>query len=694
MTSPTPNNPTGGDPSAPVSEAAARLRLRASDVLENVSDAFVALDRDWRILYANHEAGRINQKPPEEFVGRVHWEEWPGAVGTEVERQLRRVMEERVAAHFEYRYVAEPYDVWLENDFYPSEDGINLFYRDISARKRAEETLRESEVRFRALADNIAQLAWMADGDGSIFWYNKRWFEYTGTTLEDMRGWGWREVHHPGHVDAVAAKFAEHVREGRAWEDTFPLRGADGAFRWFLSRASPIHDAAGAVVLWCGTNTDVTEQREAEAGLSAAYEREALLNRIGHALRDTLDPELIQETAAALVGEALGAERCYFSVYDPQRDAVRIGNDWRRAGLPSVAGEYRLSEYQGYVDALYRNGTAVIADAQAPEVPEDVRRVLGGFRIRAFLAVPLFDGGRFAAALAASMSDGPREWTADEVALMEAILTRTRTAVEGARLRLRERRIAEQLQAALQPPLPPGVAGLQVAKYHEAALAEAGVGGDFFDCFPVEKGCTTLAVGDLSGKGLEAAAQVSTVRNMLRAFLYSKPTLAEAATDLNRVVALNGLLSGFATLWVGRYDGATGALSYVNMGQEPALLRRAGTRAVERLAPTGPVLGADENAVYEEKRVSLGPGDVLAVFTDGATECGPSRREMLGVEGVAALLGAPWTPEEAGGGLAEAVARRLADGVVAASQGGVARDDTCILVAVAEGRPHARPDWA
>jgi len=129
------------------------------------------------------------------------------------------------------------------------------------------------------------------------------------------------------------------------------------------------------------------------------------------------------------------------------------------------------------------------------------------------------------------------------------------------------------------------------------------------------------------------------------------------------------------------------------MGQEPALLRRAATGGVEQLAPTGPVLGADENAVYEEKRVSLAPGDVLAVFTDGATECGPSRREMLGVEGVAALLEAPWAPEEAQGGLTEAVARRLADGVGAASRGGVARDDTCILVAVAEGGRHARPDW-
>ena len=124
-----------------------------------------------------------------------------------------------------------------------------------------------------------------------------------------------------------------------------------------------------------------------------------------------------------------------------------------------------------------------------------------------------------------------------------------RKALEAERAELaeRERKIASQLQEALTPRIPDHVPGLRLAKYYEAALDEAGVGGDFYDVFPIEKGCTVLAVGDLSGKGLVAAAQVSTVRNMLRAFLYSKPTLSEAVTDLNRVLALNGLLTGFAT---------------------------------------------------------------------------------------------------------------------------------------------------
>lgn len=147
-----------------------------------------------------------------------------------------------------------------------SQDGapqqILVVARDITLQKTFENRVRDSEEHFRALADNIAQLAWMADRTGHLFWYNKRWFDYTGTTLDEMAGWGWQKVHHPDHVDRVVEKIKWHFETGTPWEDTFPLRGADGAYRWFLSRAMPINDARGQVKLWCGTNTDITEQME------------------------------------------------------------------------------------------------------------------------------------------------------------------------------------------------------------------------------------------------------------------------------------------------------------------------------------------------------------------------------------------------------------------------------------------------
>jgi PAS domain S-box-containing protein len=144
---------------------------------------------------------------------------------------------------------------------------------DIAARGLAEEALREGEERFRTMANNISQLAWMADEQGSIFWYNQRWFDYSGTTLEEMAGWGWQKVLPPDHVQRVVDKISRCFRNGEVWEDTFPLRGRDGNYRWFLSRAVPIRDSEGKVLRWFGTNTDISASREAEKHLAQMESR-------------------------------------------------------------------------------------------------------------------------------------------------------------------------------------------------------------------------------------------------------------------------------------------------------------------------------------------------------------------------------------------------------------------------------------
>jgi PAS domain S-box-containing protein len=125
---------------------------------------------------------------------------------------------------------------------------------------------------FRELADSIAQLAWIGRPDGWIYWYNRRWYEYTGTTPAEMQGWGWQSVHDPAELPRVLEHWAVAIEVGKPYELEFPLRRADGQFRWFLTRATPSRDARGAITAWFGTNTDITEQR------SLAQERLHLLD--------------------------------------------------------------------------------------------------------------------------------------------------------------------------------------------------------------------------------------------------------------------------------------------------------------------------------------------------------------------------------------------------------------------------------
>lgn len=576
--------------------------------------------------------------------------------------------------------------------------GFAKVLRDVTERRQAEDALRVSESRFRRMADAIPHIAWTTDAGGAIDYYNQRWYDYSGLDFERTQAWGWQVVIHPDDLAPAGAVWRAALEMGTVSEVEYRLRRADGLFRWHLGRSEPVRDGAGRIIQWVGTATDIEERRQVAdererllVEAEARAEREGLLNRIGAALRDSTDPAAIQRLAAAALGAALHADRCYFVAYDEVRDLGAVSQEWHRDGLTPLAGAYSLLDYLPILDSLRAGRTLAVRDVRAEPRFAGIAPTMERLGLRAAIRVPLFDDSRLVGLVGVAMAAGPRDWTADEVSLVETVAAQTRAAAEAARLRLREHNIATRLQEALKPALPGAVPGLALKKYDEAALDEAEVGGDFYDVFPMEKGATALVVGDLSGKGLAAAVQVATVRNMLRATLYLGATLAEAVTNLNDILAENDLLTGFATLFVGAYDSGSGTLAYVNCGQEPGLVRRAGrgpedAGRVEELLPTGPVLGTFAGAVFGERSVSLAPGDALVLFTDGLTEAGPNHRDMLGIEGVTALLAAPrpLSAEVSAGLRAEDFLLRLIAGVDQYARSGV-RDDVCLLVAVVEG---------
>jgi PAS domain S-box-containing protein len=167
-------------------------------------------------------------------------------------------------------------------------------------RAKVTQSLKESEHLFRALANSIPNLTWMARPDGWIYWYNDQWYDYTGTTPEQMLGCGWEDVHDPACLPDVTREWQQSIATGTPFEMVFPLRGADGQFRRFLTRVNPVRDSRGEVVHWFGTNTDVEAERRAteandslrEAAETANRAKDEFLAMLGHELRNPLSPIL------------------------------------------------------------------------------------------------------------------------------------------------------------------------------------------------------------------------------------------------------------------------------------------------------------------------------------------------------------------------------------------------------------------
>ncbi len=187
--------------------------------------------------------------------------------------------------------------------------GITGVAQDISTRKSAEDTLRQSEEVLRALANSVSQLAWMAQADGDLVWFNERWYEYTGTSLERMSGWGWQSVVDPDVLPLVLQRWHESIRTGQPFDMEYPIRGADGQYRWFLTRVNPVRDRLGHVVRWFGTNTDVDQVKRVQQALRDESNVLELLNSTGSALARQRDlRSLLQTVTDAATG--ISGARC------------------------------------------------------------------------------------------------------------------------------------------------------------------------------------------------------------------------------------------------------------------------------------------------------------------------------------------------------------------------------------------------
>ncbi|MBD3883602.1 response regulator [Phormidium tenue FACHB-886] len=241
--------------------------------LATINEQFLVLDSEWRYVYVNDRVVEVNGVSKQELVGKSIWDVFPDTVETQFYKEVHRVAAEKTASRFEYFYPA--LNRWFENHVYSLPDNLVIIVADITDRKQTEAALRESELKFRTIADTMPQIVWSTTSDGYHDYFNKRWYEYTGMPRTGTQGWNWKDYLHPEDYERTLEIWQCSLKTNTAYEVEYRFRRAsDGAYRWFIGRALPVQDEQGNTVRWFGTCTDVDDQRRLLEQQEQLLERE------------------------------------------------------------------------------------------------------------------------------------------------------------------------------------------------------------------------------------------------------------------------------------------------------------------------------------------------------------------------------------------------------------------------------------
>lgn len=209
---------------------------------------------------------------------------------------------------------------------------VAILFNDITERKRAEATLRESAMRFRQIAESLPQLVWTCRPDGYCDFLSQKWVEFTGVPAAEQLGSGWLDQIHTEDRVRLMEAWNATVKTGSRFQVEFRIRGENGSYRWFDTRAEALRGSSGEIVKWFGSNTDITERRESEQKVRAQLTRLSLLHHITRAIGERQDLESIFQVVIRSLEEELPVDFCCICLYDQTSHVLTVNSVGVRSG--------------------------------------------------------------------------------------------------------------------------------------------------------------------------------------------------------------------------------------------------------------------------------------------------------------------------------------------------------------------------
>jgi PAS domain S-box-containing protein len=233
---------------------------RSSAILESINEAFIAYDKKWNYTYINKEAEKILGKKRSELLGKNARKMFPDAFNASIGKKYLKTMKSTKPLYIEEYY--KKHKKWFSISIYPTIDGLVTYFYDITARKNAEQLLKESDKKYRMLADAVPDIVWIISPAGKTQYINKQWTTYSGRVSNGNPLMS--DVVHPQDKALCLEEWEAFKKNTHRFEGTYRLRRYDGEYRWFLCRIIAIRNQQKKLIHWLGTATDIHDQKMAE----------------------------------------------------------------------------------------------------------------------------------------------------------------------------------------------------------------------------------------------------------------------------------------------------------------------------------------------------------------------------------------------------------------------------------------------